>query len=281
MGTFLICSKWGQGSIRVTPVTMPPMDDIHPAAARGFEAGTDAYVRGRPEFPRAALDWLHHDLGLGAGKIAIDLGAGTGKFTRLLTQTGADVIAVEPVRAMRQRLSRDLPTVNALAGRAQQIPLAATTANAVICAQAFHWFANKESLAEIHRVLKPGGILGLIWNVRDESVGWVAALTRIMAPYESDAPRYYKDEWRRAFPAPGFGSLAERTFLHAHVGAPEHVIVDRVASVSFIAALDAATRKRVLDDVRGLIAATPELADRCEVSMPYVTRAYCCRKDDE
>jgi SAM-dependent methyltransferase len=273
MGTFLICSTWGQASS--APVAFRPVvDPLHPLAAKGFGAATDVYVRGRPDFPRESLDWLRDDLALGPGMTAVDLGAGTGKFTRLLLRTGAQVVAVEPVAAMRDRLHRDLPAVAALAGRAQQIPLHSECAHAVICAQAFHWFASAESLREIRRVLKPGGVLGLIWNVRDESVPWVAELTRILAPHEGDAPRYYKDEWRRVFPARGFGELNERTFFHEHVGPSEDVIVDRIASVSFIAALDETARNAVLEQVRGLIAATPELVE-AEVRVPYLTRACC------
>ncbi len=129
---------------------------------------------------------------------------------------------------------------------------------------------------EIRRVIRPGGALGLIWNVRDPSVDWVRNLTDIMAPYEADAPRYEGGEWRAVFPAPGFGELREKSFPHTHVGSPAQVIVDRVASVSFIAALDGATRARVLADVQGLIDATPELAGRSSVSFPYVTRAWWC-----
>lgn len=254
------------------------MSDVHPAATRGFGHGADTYVRGRPDFPTGAFDWLRDDLGLAAGKAVIELGAGTGKFTRLLTQTGAEVTAVEPVPAMRERLERDLPGVRALSGTAQHIPLPDSSVDAVICAQSFHWFASAESLAEIHRVLKPGGTLGLIWNVRDESVAWVAQLTHIMTPYEGDSPRYYHGEWRRVFPARGFGQLRERSFAHAHVGPPEQVIVDRVASVSFIAALDTATRAAVLEHVRVLIAASPELAGQARVVMPYLTRAYWCAR---
>jgi SAM-dependent methyltransferase len=253
------------------------MSDVHRTANEGFSRGVDTYVRGRPDFPDAALDWLRSDLALGPGKTAVDLGAGTGKFTRLIIQAGAEVIAVEPVAAMRERLSRDLPSVKALDGTAQHMPLPDASADAVICAQAFHWFASAESLREIRRVLKSGGVLGLIWNIRDESIPWVAELTRIMAPYEGDAPRYYRGEWRRAFPAPGFGALQERVLRHQHVGSPEHVILDRVASVSFIAALNATSRARVLDQVRALIGATPELGKKREVRMPYVTRAYCAQ----
>jgi hypothetical protein len=100
-----------------------------------------------------------------------------------------------------------------------------------------------------------------------------------MTPCEGEAPRYDRDEWRRVFPARGFGTLQEKSFSHSHVGAPEHVIVDRVASVSFIAALDAPARERVLDQVRALIAATPALTGKGIVAMPYTTRVFWCRAD--
>jgi len=255
---------------------MAAMTDVHRMATDGYSRGADIYVRGRPDFPPASLDWLREDLGLGPGKTAIELGAGTGKFTRQLVQVGADVIAIEPVAAMRERLRTALSTVEALEGTAQHIPLPDSSADAVVCAQSFHWFASAESLAEIRRALKPGGVLGLIWNVRDQSVDWVAELSRIMAPYEGDAPRYDHGEWQRVFPADGFGELRERTWSHAHVGPPEQVIVERVASVSFIAALVESRREQVLAEVRALIESTPALAGRDHVSMPYITRAYSC-----
>jgi SAM-dependent methyltransferase len=255
---------------------MRRMSVIHATAAKGFANGADTYVRGRPDFPPAALAWLREDLGLKPGKTVIDLGAGTGKFTRLLVETGAMVTAVEPVAAMRNRMLHDLPDVTALQGDAQHIPFPDSCADALICAQAFHWFANAESLAEIRRVLKPGGVLGLIWNVRDQSVDWVRKLTAIVDAYEGEAPRYDGGEWRAAFPTPGFGELHEKSFAHAHVGTPAQVIVDRVASVSFIAALDESVRARVLAEVRELIETTPGLAGCGSVSFPYVTRAWWC-----
>ena len=119
-----------------------------------------------------------------------------------------------------------------------------------------------------------GGIL--IWNVRDESVDWVAALTCIIAPYEGDTPRFASGRWRAVFPAEGFSPLEERRFAHTHVGPPERVVVDRVLSTSFIAALKPAEREKVAGQVRELIAATPALAGRAEVAFPYETRAFRC-----
>jgi SAM-dependent methyltransferase len=253
---------------------MRVMSKVHSADERGFGRSAESYSLGRPGYPPAVLDWLRDDLGLKSGKIALELGAGTGKFTRMLVRTNAEVVAVEPVDAMLALLVRDLPDVRALRATAQRIPLANASVDAVICAQAFHWFASPEALAEIRRVLVPGGVLGLLWNVRDQSTGWVAELTRILQPYEGDAPRYDHGEWRQPFPAPGFGELRERTIAHAHIGPAEQVIVERVASTSFIASMDSASRSRVLERVRDLVARTPELAGRGDVSHPYVAHMY-------
>ena len=250
---------------------------VHRAAAEGFSSGADAYVRGRPDYPPEALDWLRNVLGVGAGKTVLDLGAGTGKFTKVLLTTGARVIAIDPVMPMLARLRRDVPGAEALVGDAQHIPVASGTVDAVLCAQSFHWFATTAAVAEIRRVLKSGGVLGLIWNQRDESVSWIAEVGKIFEHYTGDAPRMMSGAWRKVFPAPGFGPLHETRFAHAHVGPPERVIVDRFTSVSFIAALPAAERDDVARQIRALIARTPSLAGRGEVTVPYVTMAFHCR----
>jgi ubiquinone/menaquinone biosynthesis C-methylase UbiE len=252
------------------------MSDVHCAAQHGFAQAAQAYERGRPEYPEAVRDWLLTAMGLGAGCTALDLGAGTGKFTRVLCQTGASVIAVEPVTAMLRQLSAALPGVSALAATAQKLPFKPAVAEAVTCAQAFHWFAGAAALAEIHRVLKPGGRLGLVWNVRDESVGWVAALSELMRPHEGGVPRFYSGQWREAFSGGLFGQLREVRFSYQHVGTPQAVIIDRVLSVSFIAALPDEQRARVADQLRALIAATSELSGRDRIAFPYQTRAFCC-----
>jgi SAM-dependent methyltransferase len=254
---------------------------MHEAAAKGFAKEAQAYARGRPEYPLAVNKWLRDDLGLNPSKTVLDLGAGTGKFTRRLLQTGANIIAVEPVQQMLDQLIQAVPTVAARTGTAEAIPVTDGAADAVVCAQAFHWFATNAALKEIHRVLRPGGALGLIWNVRDESVPWVAAMSQIMAPYEGDAPRYRSGAWRRLFPAEGFGPLRGRHFPHGHghTGPPEQVIVDRVLSVSFIAALDRPQQRIVAARLRDLIATTPALRGREEVTVPYETIAFSCVRD--
>jgi SAM-dependent methyltransferase len=254
------------------------MPDVHSKARTGFGNSAQTYNRGRPDYPRELLTWLRQELALGIGKTAIDLGAGTGKFTKLLLQTGATVIAIEPVEAMRNELAKTFPEVSATVGTAQAMSLPDAASDSVVCAQAFHWFATGEALGEIHRVLKPGGKLGLVWNVRDESVDWVAAITKIIAPYEGDTPRYYKNEWLRPFKGALFSPLRETRFPYQHIGAPQQVIVDRFLSVSFIAALPHTERTNVTQQLTQLIATHPQIKGRETIAFPYETRAYCCER---
>lgn len=254
------------------------MTDVHLAAQQGFAQAAQAYERGRPEYPQALRDWLSTALALRAGSTALDLGAGTGKFTRVLQHTGARVVAVEPVTGMLRQLSAVLPGVAALAATAQKLPFRPAVAEAVTCAQAFHWFAGAAAVAEIHRVLKPDGRLGLVWNVRDESVSWVAAVSELMRPYESGVPRFHTGQWREAFSGGLFGELQETRFAHQHIGTPQAVIIDRVLSVSFIAALPDEHRAKVADQLRALIAGTPELRGSDRIGFPYQTRAFCCTR---
>jgi SAM-dependent methyltransferase len=247
---------------------------VHHAALAGFSREAVSYGRGRPEYPQALTAWLQQALQLGPGRSVVDLGAGTGKFTRLLLQTGAGIIAIEPVDAMRAQLQHNLPGITALAASAQSMPLADASVDALVCAQAFHWFANRQAVQQIGRVLRSGGRLGLVWNVRDESVDWVAAITRIMAPYQGDTPRYHTGQWRRLFPNELFSELEETTVPYRHVGSAQAVILDRVLSVSFIAALPAAERERVAGKLKSLIATHPQLRDQPAIAFPYVTHAY-------
>jgi SAM-dependent methyltransferase len=248
---------------------------VHRTALEGFSQQALAYSRGRPDYPAELSNWLEHTLLLRPGKSALDLGAGTGKFTRLLLASGCSVVAIEPVDAMRAQLLHNLPGVTALAATAQSMPLADASVDAVVCAQAFHWFASLGALREIGRVLKPGGKLGLVWNVRDESVDWVAAITRIITPYEGETPRFHTGDWRRLFPNPQFSDLTETALSYRHRGSTEEVILDRILSVSFIASLPAANREQVKSALAALIASHRELRGRPTIAFPYVTRAYC------
>ena len=214
------------------------------------------------------------ELGIEDGKRVLDLAAGTGKLTRLLVPTGAFVVAVEPVEAMRAALTRSLPEVQALAGTAEAIPLPAASIDAVAVGQAFHWFDGDAALAEIHRVLRPGGRLGLIWNVKDESVDWIEKLGGIMESYRGDAPRVASGAWKDAFARTTlFTPLQRARFSFVHE-ADFAAVVARVTSVSFIAALPPAEFARVVEKVRVLLATHPETAGRSTFELPYRTGVY-------
>jgi len=251
---------------------------VHPSAATGFSEGAEGYARNRPDYPPAIVDWLRDAVGLSGSTTCVDLGAGTGKFIPSLLATDTRVIAIEPVAAMRERLARDYPPIVALDGTAAAMPLTDASVDAIVCATAFHWFATREALTEIHRVLQPGGRLGLIWNVRDERVDWVARLGALVARYEDDTPRQRNQTWRTVFPFDGFSALQESEFSYAHEGPPEQVIVGRVLSTSFIAALPEDVRRRVADEVRALIDDEPALVGRYCVAAPYRTMAYVTTK---
>lgn len=251
---------------------------IHEAALVGFQQGTESYERGRPDYPHAAIESLAEALGLAVGRVVVDLGAGTGKFTRLLSDRGAEVVAIEPVLGMREKLVAQGLAVRVLDGTAEALPLAGEAVDAVVCAQAFHWFDGEKALAEIHRALRPGGKLGLIWNVRDESCDWVAALTAIVDPHEGNAPRYRTGAWRAAFAKTTlFSPLVATEFRHVHRG-PREMVIDRVMSVSFIAALPPSEGDEVRRQVSALLDAHPALRGREEIAFPYRTEVFWCER---
>lgn len=250
------------------------MTSVHKSAQQGFSTQAVTYAQGRPDYPRQLTGWLTDALQINPHSTVIDLGAGTGKFTRLLSTVAPTLIAVEPVEAMGAQLHKLLPQVRLLSGTAEAIPLEAATADALVCAQAFHWFSTEAALAEIHRVLKPDGRLGLIWNVRDESVDWVAAITEIITPYEGDTPRFHTGRWRESFTGEYFSAPEMTCFPYSHVGSPQEVIMDRFLSVSFIAALPPAEKAQVTEQLQSLINTHPALRGRETVAFPYQTQAY-------
>ncbi|HLH58547.1 MAG TPA: class I SAM-dependent methyltransferase [Streptosporangiaceae bacterium] len=236
--------------------------------ATSFGAVAGLYERGRPPYPAGALDWL---LPSGARRV-LDLGAGTGKLTRQLVGRGLDVVAVEPSAGMRRELARVLPGVPALAGAAEQIPLPDGSVDAVLVAQAWHWVDPVRAVPEVARVLAPGGTLGLVWNIRDERVDWVARLGRLM---HQSGDQY--DESVKPTVGPPF-SPVERFDVPwtNHVTLP--VLLDMVASRSYVITMPAADRDILLAEVRRLATAHPTLAGSDDIALPYVTRCSRARR---
>jgi SAM-dependent methyltransferase len=221
----------------------------------------DQYERGRPGWPGEAVELL----GLPRAATVLDLGAGTGKLTRLLVSVFGRVVAVEPADAMRRVLAALCPEAEARAGNAQAIPLPDGSVDAVFAAEAFHWFDDDQSLAEIARVLRAGGALALLWNLPggpwEPSIPAVEALLRERLlprggfdydPLDLGGPRRADGEWRGSFVGAGFEPVR-------HTRVPNPQTLDRDGLVAFFASMgwiaDLADDERVplLDEVRSLL----------------------------
>ena len=219
-------------------------------AAAGFAAAAGAYERARPGYPREAVEWLARRTGIAPGCDVLDLAAGTGKLTRQLVPLGARVVAVEPVAEMRELLVAAVPGVRALAGTAEEIPLEDASLDAVVVGQAWHWFRAEEALREVHRVLRPGGALALIWNLRDLTDPLQAALEQLLLPHRGDVQTLYEGPLDEPIERSGlFGPLDRCEGPHEQMVGLEE-LVERQASTSYVAVLREPTRSAFLDDVR-------------------------------
>jgi SAM-dependent methyltransferase len=248
--------------------------NVHPSA-RAFGRAADVYDRVRPGYPQAAIDWLREVLGLGPGRTVVDLAAGTGKLTVPLLTTGARVIAVEPAAGMLAVLRRAGPAAEAVYGVAEEIPLPAGSADALVVAQAFHWFNHDAALAEIHRVLRPGGVLALVWNRRDLTAPAHVVLERALSPWKGDTPRHRDGDWRGSLERTRlFVLLAELELPNDQELAPGG-LVERAASTSFIAALPADTRREALAEVSDF-----EARATAPIVLPHVTELLAFERVD-
>ncbi|KUI32722.1 class I SAM-dependent methyltransferase [Mycobacterium sp. GA-2829] len=224
-----------------------------------FGAQAAAYERGRPSYPPEAIDWLLP----GGAHTVLDLGAGTGKLTTRLVERGLDVIAVDPIPEMLEVLTGSLPDTPALLGTAEEIPLDDDSVDAVLVAQAWHWFDPERAIKEVSRVLRPGGRLGLVWNTRDERMGWVKDLGRIIG-HENDP---FTD--RVSLPKPFTG--IERHHVEWTNYLTPQALIDLVASRSYCITSPADVQTRTLDRVRELLATHPALVNATGLALPYVT----------
>jgi ubiquinone/menaquinone biosynthesis C-methylase UbiE len=230
------------------------LNRVHPVAAAGFASAADVYERARPSYPVEAVAWAAERAGLGPGRTVVDVGAGTGKLTRLLLPTGARIVAVEPIAEMRAKLYGALRghSFEALDGTAEALPLADASADVITVAQAMHWFDLDRALPEFHRVLRPGGHLALFWNSRDLDDRLQRGVEDLLLPLRGSVTAQSDGAWRRVLArSPLFGEPEERSFRYAQQFTTD-ALSDRVSSTSYVAALPAVAREELLVRVRAL-----------------------------
>jgi ubiquinone/menaquinone biosynthesis C-methylase UbiE len=238
----------------------------HPDS-RSFEDVAVIYERARPGYPPEALAWITEAFDLREGRTVLDLGAGTGKLTRQLLETGAHVVAVEPGDAMRAELERVVPRAQALRGSAEEIPLPDDSVDAITVGQAFHWFRHDEALPEMHRVLKPGGGVALLWNGRDPDSPLMQEVNDLLEDVLKDR-QPTPDSSLQLVNSPLFDPVEERQFHFAQELDPAG-LAERIASVSFVAAMPRQRREAIEARLRAIVEAAGGV-----VTFPYMTNVY-------
>jgi ubiquinone/menaquinone biosynthesis C-methylase UbiE len=242
----------------------------HPES-RGFELVADLYERARPGYPPEAVRWTAERLDLRSGRTVLDLGAGTGKLTRALVETGADVIAVEPGDAMRAELERVLPEVRSLRGSGESIPFPDRSVDAITIGQAFHWFRFDEALPEMHRVLRSEGGVALLWNARDQESPLQREINELLEPFVPSGRAVAPNTSSYLAESPLFHSFEQRTFRFAQELDADG-LAGRILSISFVAASTPAKREELERKLRELAARSSGV-----VEFPYVTDVYVSR----
>jgi SAM-dependent methyltransferase len=245
-------------------------DDSDRAASFGAVAA--AYDAGRPTFPAEALSWI-----TGPGRLQIlDLGAGTGKLSQVAAALGHDVVAVDPSEEMLAICGR-LRGVQTMVGSAESIPLADGSVDAVVVGQAFHWFDHERALAELARVLRPSGVLGLLWNNYDTVVPWVRRLTRTIQGEDFLAGGDHFDPLPILEASPLFSAVEVASFRHWH-SVDRNALQQLARSVSRVAVLTESKREAVLAQVDAIYATTARPPE--PLRMPYVTAVFRTRPSD-
>lgn len=238
--------------------------------AKSYSGAVDSYEAGRPSYPAALVAALP----LAGARRVVELGAGTGKFTRLMLPHLSGIgriVAVEPVADMAARLAGE-PKVQVVNSPASDTGLATGSADLVVCAQSFHWFDDEASVAEIARLLHPGATLALIWNMRDNRVGWVGELSRLIDVHAGDTPRHQTKRWEWILRDPRFRFDRELVEAYPHAMSRDGVHA-RALSTSFIARLSSAEKQALRASIDAVLDAHG-LQGAAGITMPYVSHLY-------
>jgi SAM-dependent methyltransferase len=211
--------------------------------ARSFDTAAAEYERHRPEYPEAALRWPVEQLSLVPGSRVLDVGAGTGKLTRGLVGLGFEVVAVEPGTPMLQQLRTAVPAAEALEAPAESIPLPDESVDAAFAGQAYHWFDRERAVPELHRVIRGGGGLALLWNWWDER----DPLQRELGPIVGfGGHRPFAEDGLPG--SPWFREVARTVVDSAEDSSPEAVVA-HLSTTSMYLTMDAEERERRLAEV--------------------------------
>jgi ubiquinone/menaquinone biosynthesis C-methylase UbiE len=250
---------------------------LHASASRGFQAAADACECGRPDYPNEVALHFAKEFRLSANSTILDLAAGTGKFTKVLIGvTNAQVVALEPVDAMRRNLASNVHGAHILAGIAETLPLAKESVNGVTVAQAFHWFDSASALKEIHRVLKPKGGLGLVWNVRDDHSPWAKKVNQLVDRYlaEQTIPRYRSGSWKKAFEDTNLFQPLKETHFQSVQRGTRRVILDRFLSISYIASLPLKKREEFARELNAILDSDPQTKGAERIDLRHRVDVY-------
>jgi SAM-dependent methyltransferase len=242
--------------------------DIRHALSFGKAVGD--YDRGRPGYPDDAVDWLLDHAP--ARPAVLDVGAGTGKFTASLAARGLEVTAVDPDPGMLARLAENLPGVGTAEGSAESLPVEAGSADLVTLAQAWHWVDSDAASREVARVLRPGGVLGLIWNIRDEGVEWVRALSEVMGASEAERFDSITPPVGESLERAGFAEFRWQNRM------TRAELLAMVTSRSYVITMADDERRAMLARLETVLDTHPHLAGHTEYDMPYLTRVTVARR---
>lgn len=238
--------------------------ELHARRASSFGTRAAQYAEYRPDYPAAALDWILPD----GTEHVLDLGAGTGKLTESLLARGITVTAVDPDNAMLAELCKRFPAARALTGTAEEIPAGPDSVDAVVVGQAFHWFDLPRALAEIGRVLRPGGVLGALWNHEDHRVSWVSGFDSLIRTTASRV-------WTHPAPLPAhpaFGGVEQREFSHS-VRRTAESLTAMVATHSHMLVCSEAERVAVTSRLMAYLRERPETSGG-EFDFPLTTTVF-------
>ncbi len=245
------------------------MPDANPSdRALSFGGAADAYDRFRPGPPSETVQWL---LPVRCGS-ALDLGAGTGALTRRLVERATRVVAIEPDPRMLAVLAARSPEVAAVRGRAEELPIAGSVLDAVVVSSAWHWMDPDSTLSEIARVLRPGGVVGVVWNGPDRTVDWVGVLLDDRDAATTGEEHRHRHRFELS-PAAPFGDLDACTITWS-LPMTQDEMVGLVGTYSSVITLPTEARAEVVARARERLAGSPVVGDRAAVQLPMRCRCW-------